>query len=69
MSQIGKQLYSVTAKIHGQVLKVATVLLFEDDEPYIETNFIFYWAFLETAKCGGTFEAEKIWNNKAGKEL
>ena len=67
--QSGKQLYNLTAEINGRVLKLATILIFEDSEPLIEPTFLFSLGIIEAAKHGGILHAQKIWSNKAGKNL
>ena len=65
----GKQAYNIVATLNGQTWKIATVLIFEDNEPTIEPTFNFSWVIIEAVKNGGVLKAEKIWSNKAGKNL
>lgn len=67
LPQSKKQFYNLTAEINGRVWKIATILIFEDDEPIIEPTFNFSWVIIEAAKHGGILTAQKIWSNKAGK--
>ena len=69
LSPSGKQFYNLTAEINGRVWKIATVLIFEDDEPIIEPTFNFSWVIIEAVKHGGILAAQKIWSNKAAKNL
>lgn len=65
LPQSGKQFYNLTAEIDGRVWKIATILIFEDDEPIVEPTFNFSWAIIETAKHGGILHPQKIWSNRA----
>lgn len=69
LNQSGKVLLSLTAEINGRVLKLATILIFEDSEPIFEPTFLLSLGMIEAAKNGGFLCVNKIWNNRAGKNL
>lgn len=69
LPQSGKQFYNLTAEIDGRVWKIATVLIFEDNEPTIEPTFNFSWVIIEAAKNSEILAVNKIWSNKPGKNL
>ena len=69
LKQSGKQLYSLIATFHGHVLKLATIVIFEDDDPIIEPSFALSYGIIETVRNGGNVQAVRVWSNRAGKKL